>query len=137
MLRYDFFTFPGVWDMASTTLIAPKIQSKLYFVKYIHGKAVGAIDPIDLVRLLSTKAVIDSLYHLYGIKIQVTRDLDDSYRKFVEQEEKLGTEDGEGPGGKKATTVSSLNARIMVLILFGVLLFTVFLSIALFKAKPR
>ena len=123
--------------MPSTTLIAPKIKSKLYFIKYIHGKAVGAIDPIDLVRLFSTQSVLDSLFNIYGIKIEL-QDVDDDYKKFVEKEleDEVGV-DGVSPGGKKVTTVSSLNARIMVLMLFGVLLFTVFISIAFFKVKPR
>ena len=124
--------------MASTTLIAPKIQTKLYFIKYIHGKAVGAIDPIDLVRLLSTSSVRESLIYYHNIRIQV-KDVDTDYKNFVEKEIEDGREgtDIGMPDNKNVSTVSSLNARIMVLILFGVLLFTVFVSIALFKAKPR
>lgn len=126
--------------MASTTLIASNIQTRLYFIKYIHGKPVGAIDPIDVARLLSTRSVRESLSRLHGITVQLP-DLDKEYKEFVEKQIDVDEEGSDRAWheieDEPAIKPTSFNARIMVLILFGVLLFAVFASIALFKAKPR
>eukprot|EP00111_Clytia_hemisphaerica_P000505 TCONS_00001508-protein len=147
--RFNFFTYPGVWDMATTTLIADNIHTKLYFIKYIGGRPIGAVDPIDIARLLSTEILRKTLLQRYGVTIK-TDIIDINYKRIIDAEinkdltiiddKNLETgEDDEKTNEKdnSFSSESSLKARIMILILFGVLLVTVFISIVLFRAKPR
>ena len=82
----------------------------------------------------------ESLSRLHGITVQLP-DLDKEYKEFVEKQIDVDEEGSDRAWheieDEPAIKPTSFNARIMVLILFGVLLFAVFASIALFKAKPR
>ena len=141
MFRMNFLSFNGEWDIATTTLIANNFRTKLYFIKHYRGEAIGAVDPVDIARLLSHTSVIRLLQN-YGLTVQVK---DENFRKYIQKE--LGMEASSSSKGESDAKTpldentknrrNSINPRIMVLILFGVLLFTVFLSIALFRTRPR
>jgi len=133
-------SFERDWDIATTTLIADNFRTKLYFIKHFNGEAIGAVDPIDIARLLSLDSVIRLLQD-YGLTVRVK---DEDFRKFIQKKLNIkadsdvnGGMDTENPTDiGTQTRPDSINARIMVLILFGVLLFTVFVSIALFRTRP-
>lgn len=109
-------------------LIADKFQTKLTIIKKIHKQtALGAVDPFDVIRVLEMPGVQKLLK---DNRIIVTRD-DERTNQRQEGETKDESEDK----SHDIQNADALNARILVLILFSVVLFAVFLSILMFRNK--
>lgn len=108
-------------------LIGDKFYTKLTVIKKVKQQtALGAVHPHDVIKVLELPSV---KRFLKDNTIKVT------YHPSRIVEEKQKNKNNEENSKDQITTNDSLNARVLVLILFSVVLFAVFLSIFMFRKK--